>query len=59
VRGLAELIGNRASVHTLKDWCRGRRRVPQWAWQLLASAIERRIAELQHALALIKKEAGD
>jgi hypothetical protein len=59
MRGLTELIGSRASIHTVKDWCRGRRRPPQWAWQLLTAAIERRIAELQHALALIKKEAGD
>ena len=59
--GLAEglrRLNGRASFHTVVDWIRGRRKAPQWAWVLLASAIERRITELQHALELAKKEAG-
>ena len=57
IEGLRRLNG-RASSHAIRDWIRGRRKAPQWAWILLASAIERRIGELQHALALAKKEAG-
>lgn len=59
MQGLAELIGSRASWHTLRDWCRGRRRPPQWAWQLLLTALERRRAEIDHAIEIAKKEASD
>jgi hypothetical protein len=54
-----QLNEGRASKGAIGNWRTGRRRAPQWAYQLLAAAIERRIAELQHALALIKKEAGE
>jgi hypothetical protein len=57
--GLTELTAGRATWHTVRDWCRGRRRPPQWAWQLLLAALERRRAEIDHAIEIAKKEAGD
>jgi hypothetical protein len=57
--GMVKVLQGRAKPRTITHWMAGRRKAPQWAYQLLAAALERRIAEMQHALALIKKEAGD
>lgn len=51
----AALLG-RAAVDTIKDWRRGRYKTPQWARDLLLAAIDARMAELQHAKALLEKE---
>lgn len=48
----AALLG-RASPHTIRDWRRGKRKAPAWARALLREAIERRIAELEHARAIL------
>jgi hypothetical protein len=57
--GSVQLNEGRASKGAIGNWRTGRRRAPQWAYQLLAAALERRRAEIDHALALIKKETGD
>lgn len=59
VKGTVAVLAGRITPAGLKHWARGVNRTPQWARELMAIAIERRIAELQHALALIKKETGD
>ena len=59
IKGTLATLGARATASALKHWVRGVNRAPPWVRQLLAAAIVRRIAELEHALALIKKEAGD
>jgi hypothetical protein len=59
IKGTLAVLAGRITAAGLKHWARGANQSPPWAHQLLATAIERRIAELQHALELIKKEAGD
>jgi hypothetical protein len=59
LKGFLNVLNGRASRAALKHWLRGTRRTPKWALHLAAVAIEKRIAELQHALAIIKKETGD
>ena len=59
IKGALAVLNGRATARSLKNWMRGDRRAPQWAWVLIVLAIERRIVDLQHALELAKKEAGD
>ena len=59
INGAVAMLQGRVSAPTLKHWLRGNRRAPRWAWALLAIELERRRAELDHALELAKKEAGD
>ena len=54
-KGLQAPFGPRASKHTIRDWRRGKRRAPQWAREVLAEELRKRIAELQHALALLSE----
>lgn len=35
----------RASRHTIRDWCRGKRGTPQWALDLMAAKLEARAAK--------------
>lgn len=55
-RGVSAALDGRAGRTTIVDWRIGRRRAPLWAWQLLCSALDRRIAELEHARALARAE---
>ena len=57
--GMVEVLGNRVKALSVRHWIAGRRRAPAWAWSLLLVALERRRAELDHAIELAKKEAGD
>jgi len=56
--GMVKVLGDRIKPLTVRHWVAGRRRAPQWAWHLLLNALERRRAELDHAIELAKKEAG-
>jgi len=58
-QGMQAVLDRRAAVPAVDNWRAGRRRAPRWAWALLAIELERRRAELDHALELAKKEAGD
>lgn len=58
LRGMFELFGGRAARYTIRDWRRGRRKSPAWAKQMMADALEKRIAEMQAALDAIKKAGG-
>ncbi len=58
-RGLASTFADRAAWQSIVNWQVGKRRMPAWAWSLLIHALERRRAELDHAIELAKKEAGD
>lgn len=51
--GLHKLFRGRASPHTIRDWRRGKRKAPAWARALLLEAVEKRIAALEHARALL------
>lgn len=55
-RGMLALLAGRVRVPGLRHWMADRRRAPLWAWQLLCSALDRRIAELEHARALARAE---
>jgi len=57
--GLSQLFGGRASTHTIRDWIRGRRKAPKWAWALVALEAEKRATAFLHVAELAKKEAGD
>jgi hypothetical protein len=50
------VLDGRASNGAIEHWRLGRRRAPQWAVTMLAQAIDRRIAELQHAKEILEKE---
>jgi len=39
------LFNSRVSWNTVQDWRRGRRRVPQWAWDYLGLLIDQNIAD--------------
>lgn len=58
-QGLLATFQQRPAWQTIIDWRFGRRRAPQWAIELLRAALMRRRDEIDHALALIKKETGD
>lgn len=56
--GMQAVLDRRARMTAVDNWRAGRRRAPQWAWHLLIAALERRRAEIDHALETAKKEAG-
>ena len=56
--GLLATLCGRAAWQSIIDWRYGRRRAPQWAVTMLTQAIDRRIAELEHAKAILEKEKG-
>ena len=49
----AKALFPRAAAYTIRDWRRGKRKAPAWARALLREAIDKRLAELQHAKALL------
>ena len=51
--GAKKLFGHRVKPDTIKKWRQGKRKTPAWALALVRAAIERRIAELQHARELL------
>lgn len=57
-RGMHEIVGKRVKIDTLRKWRNGRKRSPAWAKQMMADALEKRIAEMQAALDAIKKAGG-
>lgn len=57
-RGLASTFANRAAWQSIVNWRVGKRRMPSWAWSLIAAEADRRIQALEHVRELAKKEAG-
>lgn len=53
-KGMWEALQGRASKHTIRDWRRGKRKAPDWALALLREELDRRMAALEHARALLK-----
>lgn len=53
---IVNLMDGRATPAAIRQWRRGKRRAPQWALALLATALQKRISELQHALDLISEQ---
>ena len=54
--GLHSLFGGKAKHYTIRDWRRGRRRMPQWARDILIAELEKKMAALGTAIAELKNE---
>lgn len=52
-KGLWIVLKGRASPHTIRDWRRGKRKAPAWARALVREALERRLAEIKHGIAIL------
>jgi len=52
LKALATLFP-KAQPYTIRDWRRGKRKAPTWARAILRSELEKRRAEIEHALAIL------
>lgn len=55
--GLYHLFKGRAAIYTIRDWRRGRRRLPQWARDILIAELEKRAEALTQAARELQNES--
>lgn len=47
--GIRQLVGSRAALHTVRDYCRGRRQAPRWLIKLLDDELAKKEQAIQEA----------